>query len=131
VAVGLPLSVGPPVSVGPVSVGLPLPVGVPLPVEVPDDELVGVMLRLVVGCTDFDADGEAFVGVLPRLTLTGTELAVVARGVALTEELGESVGDDVCENEVLLPFGGIALLLLDSSTATIAITPTAAAPIPA
>jgi hypothetical protein len=132
VTVGLPVSVGPPVAVGvPLPVGVPVPVGVPLPVEVPVAVVVGVMLRLAVGCGDFDADGEAFGDVLPRLTRVGTELAVVARGVALTEALCDCVGDDGGVIVVLLPILVVGPLLADSSTATIAMTPIAAAMMPA
>ena len=118
-------------------VGLPVPVGFPVldallvAVGLPVFVIVGVTLRLVVGCADFEADGEAFADVLPRLTLTGAELAVVAGRVALTEAFTDCVGDDGGEIVVLLTMLDDGPWLADSSTATIAMTPIAAVPIPA
>jgi hypothetical protein len=135
-SVGLPLSVGPPLLVGlplsvgpPLLVGLPLSVGPPLLVGVPEPLLVavGVTLWLPVGFGDLD--GDAF-GDVPRLTPAGAVPAALHGCVPLADELadgGEAVGVIVV---LLPPMLDAGPWLAESSTATIAMTPIAAAPIP-
>jgi hypothetical protein len=119
--------VGDVVSVGlaePVTDGLPVPVGLTDPVLV---VAVGETLRLPVGLGDLDAEA---LGDVPRLTPAGTGPAVLPGCVRLADGLAGCVGDDVGEIVVLLSMLAVGWLL-DSSTATIAMTPIAAAPIPA
>jgi hypothetical protein len=134
VSVGLPE----PVSVGlpePVSVGPPEPVGFPLLDGLPDPlpvVVVGVTLRLPVGLGDLD--GEAGVDVGPRITGGGTDPAALPGCVPLADELARGWVDAVVGGEivVLLPeIDDVGPLLPDNSTATIAMMPIAAAPIPA
>ena len=132
-AVGLPVPVAVLVAVPVavlVAVGLPVPVAVLVAVAVPVAVFVADPLRLAVGCTDFD--GDAF-GVGTRLTLGGAELTALPGCVPLAEGLGRWV-DAAGGVIVVLLAGmppGVAPLLFDSSSATIAMTPIAAAPIPA
>ena len=132
-SVAVLVSGGLPVSVAVlVSGGLPEPVAVLVAVELPLPVAVVVAdtLRLVVGCSDFD--GDAFGGVGTRLTPAGAELTVLPGCVPLADELGRCEAEwDGGEIVVLVPPGGVAALLLDSSTATIAMMPIADAPIPA
>jgi len=116
-----------------VLVGFPVPVEPPVFVGLPDPVfvvVVGVTLWLPVGLTDLD--GEVTTDVGPRLTPAGRDPAVLPGCVPLAEELARATGDvDGGEIVVLPPMGGDGSLLLDNSTATIAMTPIAAAPIPA
>jgi hypothetical protein len=129
VAVLVAVAVPVPVAV-PVAVAVPVPVAVPVAVAVPVPVAVEDALRLVVGCIDFDGDAVGDVGT--RLTPCGAELTVLPGRVALAEAVRDGADDEwdagVCVR--LLPFTAEPLLF-DNSTATIAMTPTAAAPIPA
>ena len=113
-------------------VGFPLPVEPPVLVGPPDPVffvVVGDTLRLPVGLTGLD---EAGADVGPRVTPGGRDPAALPGCVPLAEELARAMGDvDGGEIVVLPPMGGDGSLLLDNSTATIAMTPIAAAPIPA
>ena len=125
VSVAVLVAVAVPVAV---LVAVAVPVAVLVAVAVPVPVFVAVALRLVVGCSDLDGDA---CGVGTRLTRAGAELAVVAGRVAPSGAF-ECVCDVGGMIVVLVPempeFGP---LVFDSSTATIAMTPIAAAPIPA
>ena len=89
---------------------------------------------LPVGLGDFDFDGDVAADVAPRLAPGGMEPAALPGCVPLADELTRCPADDewaVGDTVVLLPMLDDVLLLLDSSTATIAMIPIAAAPIPA
>jgi len=127
VAVAVLVAVAVPVAVL-VAVAVPVAVLVAVALPVPVAVFVAVTLWLIVGCTDFD--GEACGDVGTRLTLAGTELTVLPGAEWLAGELARA-DEDGGEIVVLGPLMAGGSLLADNSTATIAMMPIAAAPIPA
>ena len=88
---------------------------------------------LVVGVGDFDADGEAFV-VGPTLLPGATPPPMLPAGDAVGDELALWLGDAEwlwAEAVELVPGVADGELLLEISTAMMAMMPTAATPIPA
>ncbi len=118
----------------PVAVELPVPVAVLVAVEllVPVAVVVEVTLRLAVGWADVDDDGEALVGVGPRLAPGSAGPIALPGCVPLAEVLTRCVADEAGGKIVVLVpvIDDVGPLLEDSSTATMAMTPTAATPIP-